>query len=80
MLALWGCQVLSVPTTQQVRPQVGLGLALLVGRGNLGGQHRQIASALEVEDPIAEVPVAELQRADPGPVSTIYKCVQQESV
>ena len=48
-----------------------------VGRGNLGGQHRQSASAIEVEDPIAEVSVAELQQTDPGPVSTIYKCVQQ---
>ena len=48
-----------------------------VGQGNLGGQHRQSASAIEVEDLIAEVPVAELQRTDPGPVSTIYKCVQE---
>ena len=31
-----------------------------VGRGNLGGQLRQSASAIEVDDPIAEVPVAEL--------------------
>ena len=32
-----------------------------VGQDNLGGQLRQSASAIEVGDPIAEVPVAELQ-------------------
>ena len=47
-----------------------------VDQGQQVDQPRQITSAIEAEDPMAGVYVAELQRTDPGAVSTISSCVK----
>ena len=51
-----------------------------VDQGQQVDQPRQITSAVEVENPIASAPVAELRRTNPGADSTSYNCVKDSAV